>query len=376
MADHVRRELAQPVSSEARDRLRTVVGQAISQIKLILADCHASAARLPSPTRRAYDFLRKLDFDSMAVQADASAAPKGNISLVGVRAIRDYALDRLAQVESPEQLEELHRAVAARSSSVERYVQDHGFRPDDLTASTRAARTWLAFFADRENFDQYVLAMRRAKPCFQIAIRQSRRFRPPAVIHFRPMSGLYQIHGSADGSRVALATPMIAFTDQEFAALAGAVLNGGPRSPVFEALAGEACQAVHAELEALGGVAEQTAGLHHDLNAAFERVRERYFDETLARPRLSWSRTFTGRMFGHYNHVRDRIMVSSTLDRCDVPVYTVDFIMYHELLHKHLGLHWQHDRANAHTPRFRELERRFEQFTEAEAVLRKLADEH
>jgi len=63
------------------------------------------------------------------------------------------------------------------------------------------------------------------------------------------------------------------------------------------------------------------------------------------------------------------------LDRKTVPEFTVDFIVYHELLHKQLGITWQSNRMAAHTPEFREKEREFKQYDQAKAVLRKLATE-
>jgi hypothetical protein len=71
--------------------------------------------------------------------------------------------------------------------------------------------------------------------------------------------------------------------------------------------------------------------------------------------------------------MRDTVMVSSTLDRENVPPYAVDFIVYHELLHKKLGVRWKNGRMAAHTPQFLRAEKRFRQYDQAKAVLRKLA---
>jgi hypothetical protein len=56
-----------------------------------------------------------------------------------------------------------------------------------------------------------------------------------------------------------------------------------------------------------------------------------------------------------------------------VPEFVVDFIVYHELLHKKHGLRWSGSRAHAHTPEFRRDERRFPGMAEAERVLRRIA---
>jgi hypothetical protein len=120
-------------------------------------------------------------------------------------------------------------------------------------------------------------------------------------------------------------------------------------------------------------VTDSTRGAFFDLGDSFDRVNARYFGGEMKRPRLTWSRSFTRRKFGHYDHVKDWVMVSSTLDQPQVPEFVVDFLMYHELLHKKHGIHWVNGRGLAHTRAFYADERRFERFDEAEAWLKKLA---
>jgi len=56
-----------------------------------------------------------------------------------------------------------------------------------------------------------------------------------------------------------------------------------------------------------------------------------------------------------------------------VPAFVVDFLVYHELLHKKLSVTWRDGRRRAHTPQFRQAERRFPRCAEAQAVLKRLA---
>ena len=116
---------------------------------------------------------------------------------------------------------------------------------------------------------------------------------------------------------------------------------------MLDATATDDYQSVQAELESLCGVVEKPVGMYRDLAASFERVNREYFGSALARPRLTWSRTFTGRKFGHYDPIRDTVMISATLDREDLPEYALDFVVYHELLHKQLGINWRQGRMHA-----------------------------
>jgi predicted metal-dependent hydrolase len=78
---------------------------------------------------------------------------------------------------------------------------------------------------------------------------------------------------------------------------------------------------------------------------------------------------------GHYDFFRDLVMLSVTLDDPDVPDFVVDFVMYHELLHKVMGSKVVNGRRYAHTPAFREAERAFPRYEEAEAFLKATARE-
>jgi predicted metal-dependent hydrolase len=66
-------------------------------------------------------------------------------------------------------------------------------------------------------------------------------------------------------------------------------------------------------------------------------------------------------------------MISVTLDAASVPASLVDFVMYHELLHKKHGSLIVNGRRLAHSPAFRADERQFAGYEEAERLLRELA---
>jgi hypothetical protein len=379
VAERVRRELASPMSPEQRERLRRLVAESLGQVRQILSGHGASLSDLPAPSRRAFQFLSELNLDTVpavarAAPAAASAAPVGNVRLIGLASFWKEVLDLLAQASTIEATAATYDALRKASIDIERYLKQRGLSDGRLTPQSRTIRGWLAFFADRANFDDYVAALQRAKPALEAALRADARFQPPALIHFRPVSGLCGVRGSPDATRLLLPTPMITFSAELFGLLARA-LSGAARDtrPILEALTAQDCQGIQAELNSLGGLTEQTAGVYHDLAASFERVSATYFDGHFGRPRLTWSRTFTGRKFGHYDPIRDTVMISCTLDQPNVPVHALDFVMYHELLHKHLGVGWHNGRTALHAPEFRSAEQCFERYAEAEQVLQRLA---
>ena len=189
------------------------------------------------------------------------------------------------------------------------------------------------------------------------------------------MRGIYDARGSRLGSNVSLPTPMIAFDADGFANLASLMFSRerNARRDVVAQMAEEGYQSIQAELELLSGVIEESRGAFFDLRESFDRVNATYFGGAMNRPRLTWSRSFTGRKFGHYDWIMDTVMVSRTLDSGDVPEFLVDFIVYHELLHKKHGLHWVNGRGYAHTTEFYREERQFSHYQESETLLGQLA---
>ncbi len=377
-ADRVRRELSGTVSAARQSQLRDEVAEVIRQIDQMVVNHGTRVEKLPSPTRRAYHFLANLDFDACALVSasnptEAIKPSTGTIRLVGVRAYWQIILRRLSEATTSAQHEDLYESIHSASQKNNRYLNEHDIKMNELTVLSQTICGWLDYFAIRQHFDIYVSAIDRAQPIFNSALQQSKRFHAPGVIEFQRVSGLYRLRGRRDETRVIVPTPMIVFSKEQFTLLAEASVANGDKQPVMAAAASDEYQSVQAELEALGGVVEQASGVYRHLGASFERINQKYFDGSLPRPRLTWSRSFTGRKFGHYDFIRDTVMISCTLDRAKVPEYALDFVLYHELLHKKLGLDWRNGRADAHTREFRAQERMFDHFAEAEATLMKLA---
>lgn len=106
-------------------------------------------------------------------------------------------------------------------------------------------------------------------------------------------------------------------------------------------------------------------GKYHDLDCSFQRVNRRYFQESLAKPNLSWSPTRSRRQLGYHDASLNLIVVSRYLDRRIVPEFMVDFIMYHELLHIAISPTIRQGKRIIHSTEFRRMERKFEQYDDA-----------
>lgn len=117
-------------------------------------------------------------------------------------------------------------------------------------------------------------------------------------------------------------------------------------------------------------VLSSAAGTAYDLTEQFQRLNRLYFHGALPLPRLSWSRSHTRRIFGHHDPVHNAIVVSKSLDDSRVPLFVIEYILYHEMLHLKTGTKRQNGRVIYHSAEFRREERRFAKFDEANAWLK------
>jgi hypothetical protein len=120
-------------------------------------------------------------------------------------------------------------------------------------------------------------------------------------------------------------------------------------------------------------MALSTPGRHHSLDDSFDRVNRRYFKSQLAKPELCWSPVRARRLLGSYHDRNDRLIISQLFDSPKVPAAVLDFLMFHELLHKFLGIGRRDDgKRLVHGKDFREIERQFENYDQVQEFLKKL----
>jgi hypothetical protein len=377
-AKSVRQELAGPVSPARLTYLRGEIDDTLKAIEQTAREERIPLQNMPLPSRKAYLFLKGLDLSAVTTQETLPAshlAPE-SVTFRGLQRYFDDLLSRIARTHDSSQRNGIYDEIVTSSRNIENAIKIKNALPEQIKKPSREMRGWLAYFSQRENFEEYCAAVRRAEPIFLEACPWPAAKSAAILVQFRPQQGLYRIRASSNAILVHLPTPMISFDEGLMQSVAQvAFKKGGDRRRVHEATGGQPYRRIASALEMLSGVVAQTRGIYHDLAASFHRVNAAYFQGSVSRPLLVWSRTFAARKFGHYDHANDTIMVNAVLDKRAVPEFTVDFIMYHELLHKQLGIVWKSDRMAAHTPEFVRREREFKPYEQAKAVLRGLATE-
>jgi hypothetical protein len=111
-------------------------------------------------------------------------------------------------------------------------------------------------------------------------------------------------------------------------------------------------------------------GEAYDLSEVFARLNARFFGGSLLVP-VTWGRGGGrarpgGLTFGSYDPVLRLIRIHPVLDRREVPLFFLESVLYHEMLHHHMGgVPDKSGRTVYHSRAFREAEARYPQHQRA-----------
>lgn len=246
-----------------------------------------------------------------------------------------------------------------------------GGNPGDLPAPSRRAYLWLRFLSDEVHLRAHLGAVR------EITGLASGTGGRELSIRFRNLPGLFRVRSTGGALELVVHEAFVAAPREVLAALVASARDGrgGQARATVRGFAASGEFARLAWLLEHGGTgsAAKPRGQVYDLQDLFDRLNAVYFAGLLARPVLTWSRSVTRRKFGHYQPSTDTIMVSATLDDPSVPPFVVEFVLFHEMLHKELGSKTVNGRTWSHTPAFRRAERRFPRHAEAQSHLTRLS---
>jgi len=389
-AHQVREQLAAGIPPQEAGAFVQQVRRTVAQVEAICRKHHIRPQDLPAPSYRAYRYLESLDLNALPLRQDAAPERAQTIYITNIVAAQndmnalfaDWAADPQNQTEAltPQhpQVQHFARLLAEHAVEVETLAQEQGGTPAHLPTRSRRAYQWLKFLSEPATLVVHLETVRALLGAFRHPrCRALKARRTPVQIVFALSAHLYVARPADDGGlQVTVHEGFVGAPLHVLRALACAVLlrdQGAYQDTVRAFAASDDFLQVVLALELATAADEQiTQGHCFDLVQVFERVNAAYFAGQLARPGLTWNRMITGSTFGHYDRLRDTVMISVTFDAPDVPDYVVDFVMYHELLHKHLGIDSVGGRRYAHTAEFRAAERRFLHYAEARAFLRAL----
>ena len=396
-----RERLSTGIPPSELDAFRQWVRTTVAGIEQICRKHKTSPDQLSTPTYHAYLFLKELNLEDLPVRDNPDLPVKQKVRVTNLIAVCNDLQKRMAElvngtaqdsnnirlqvrVQAPV-IEELRRYIQAQVSHVEAIYQQTSSGPGELPARSRRAYQWLVFLSSEENLQAHLAGLKIGSEAGRQAACRAKlplqRRNLPVKLEFFHLSALYRaklqkIGLQQDGLHIVANEGFITAPQAILEALICAALSGNS-SPHLSQVRGyaetEAFSEILMDLGVTGAnTGPVTRGRHYDLQEVFERVNAAYFDGRLDPPRLAWNRTITHRKLGHYQPVTDSVMISITLDQPRVPTYVIDFVMYHELLHKDLGIRLANGKRYAHTKAFRQEERKFEYYTQAQEFLNQL----
>jgi hypothetical protein len=278
------------------------------------------------------------------------------------------------------------------TQQIETICTKHQLTPTALAKPSRNAYTWMKFLTNQNNLQLHFDTLVRSIALSQEIIKTQGKGQ--IFIEFTHGSNLYkfrtlllsetlrerQAQGSAINNLTTLniSESFIHSSDQVLTAVLQTALhqkNTTASEIIRKFSLSEECSDVLLELDLIAQIATETAqGNIYNLDHLFSSINHQYFAGTMSKPRLMWSSTLSHRKLAHYERTRDRIVISKILDHERIPQYLVEFILYHELLHKHHGIQWLNGKCMVHTPEFKRSERKFGQFQEAETFLQQMVN--
>jgi len=107
-----------------------------------------------------------------------------------------------------------------------------------------------------------------------------------------------------------------------------------------------------------------------ELLKSFDRMNNIFFFNSMDYPNLRWgNKSF--RVLGVYDYQTDTITMSSALKKS--PLEVIDYVMYHEMLHKKFKYNHKNGKSYHHTPEFRKWERKYPHWKDIEHKLKRIS---
>ncbi|MGH9801921.1 MAG: hypothetical protein ACRD82_16290, partial [Blastocatellia bacterium] len=167
--NHVRSQLQAGLTPDEIEPFKLRVRKIVNDIEAICLNHGAGINSLPGPSRRAYLFLRDLDFDNLPLrQGGEPATPKNIVRIKNVVKIGEHFADRLwhrldwllkDNSERSRLMEEINR----QATTTEQICAQHSQTTAMLETPSRRVYCWLKFLANEKTFTAHIESLGLAR---------------------------------------------------------------------------------------------------------------------------------------------------------------------------------------------------------------------
>jgi hypothetical protein len=385
--NRVREQWQHGVTAAGAPAFRRTVSDTIAQVEQLCRERGKSPRHMPPQSYRAYQYLKSLDLNAVPIRAADAPVPSGPLRIRNLVTWGEHLhaeLLRLAQSGEPLDLATpavatLLTKVRSESEQIEAIGRARHTSPAALPTPSRRIYQWLKYLSLEANLLRLLITLREAANIIASLNWLREVDIDPACVSFelQPSNYIYRTRASGRDLHI-VATPGFSGAPRDvIESVIRAALSRRQRKAralVKAYTSDEAFAEESLRCELAAGLPQALLlGRAYDLSEVFARVNAEYFAGRLSMPRLTWSRTVTWHTLGHYHAESDTVMLSIALDNPSVPAYAIAFVMYHELLHRELGVPLVNGRRQIHNAAFRAAERRFKQYEQAESALKRLA---
>lgn len=263
--------------------------------------------------------------------------------------------------------EKLFQDIRSKEQNILSICKKQACQPADLSDRAYRAFLWLSFLSKTQNFESHLSFITRFLDEWESRTRRTitlRMYNSSFVFQRKQMRNtLFVTVGegflTADSHTIKILVDCCLDSKKEDMAQLRKISRSEQYKDVMTLLWQHSTQSNHS-----------TQGNIYDLQQLFEKVNAEYFHGKLEQPHLRWSSRKAVRRLGYYHPDTDAITLSRFLDQRSIPPYVVEYVMYHEMLHKKLGLKEVNSYRVAHTQQFKKLERKFKYYSEAENFLK------
>jgi hypothetical protein len=382
-AQKAKNKLKAGIKPQDASAFQKFIATSVESVESLCADVNIKPSSLSMRSRQAYYFLKSIDLQNLPLVCISSnpVLPK-TIGIKKIKIQQRAILHQISQISNSlvldcDDFQVLAKNISQIVGEIEQNCATSQVTPANLTKSSRQVYAWLKFLSVDCNLKLHIKTTQRLIEIANRVCNHDCQDVQNLSIDLTNIAGLYRARRLDNNVSLTICEGFINASDRILEALVKDSLLGKTKETttiIRDFAYTEEYSSILLELDLIVEViTENAAGKFYNLTRLFDKVNHEYFADCLDKPRLTWSDIQTYRQFGHYEPARDRVVISLTLDDPRIPEFVVEFVVYHELLHKHHGAKFVNGRHLVHTLEFRQDEHKFPYYKEAEAWLNKLA---